>query len=156
MTEIALYPAWKNAVRAFLALEAKPGDIITHEWLREQFDIGPDRTVAEARENQLNYLQAFSQFRDALLEDYRIAFASAQGVGYRIIPPAEQTRYAVAHHMSKVHKEMRNMARTMAFVRHDELTDAERRANADALAKAAQLSAMIRTNRIIPRIASNT
>lgn len=42
----------------------------------------------------------------------------------------------------------RKMARSLAFIRHEELTDEQRRKNADAQAKAAMLAGMIRNPRL--------
>lgn len=40
------------------------------------------------------------------------------------------------------------MTRTLVFVRHEELTDEQRKANADAQAKAAMLAGMVRKHRL--------
>ena len=42
----------------------------------------------------------------------------------------------------------RRMARTLSFIRQEELTDEQRRRNADAQAKAAMLAGMVRKPRI--------
>lgn len=38
MSDVKLYPAWKQAVQDFL-MEFKYGDIVPHEWLVKQFGL---------------------------------------------------------------------------------------------------------------------
>lgn len=67
---------------------------------------------------------------------------------YEVVPPRDQTDLAMHEGMRDLKRSVRKMTRTLAFIRSEELTDDERRKNADAQAKAAMLAGMMRNPRL--------
>lgn len=147
--EIRLSPAWKHALSVLLDRGLEDGKIIRKEELSELFGLRKPVTAAEQERYQLDFMQHFNELREELLEEHRIALRTIFGEGaYEVVPPADQTELAVKDGMRDLKRSMRKMTRTLAFVRHEELTDEQRKQNADAQAKAAMLAGMIRHPRL--------
>lgn len=144
-----LLPEWREAVRQFLAQGFKEGDIVTHDWLAQHF--GLDRadkdkpmTALDYQERQFKWLANIEAFKTELLESHQVFLSSVHGEGYRVVPPREQTDIAQQRFESEARKAFRKAATTMKHVRLAELTDAERKANSDAIGKLSMLRGMVR------------
>lgn len=143
--EIRLSPVWKHALQVLLERGIENGKVIKKDDLAELFGLRKPVTAQDQERFQLEFFQQFSELRDELLEEHRVALRTMYGErAYEVVPPGEQTDLAVADGMRDLKRAMRKMTRTLAFVRHEELTDEQRRANADAQAKAAMLAGMVR------------
>lgn len=91
------YPAWREAIKIFMADGFAAGDVVSFEWLYEHFLIARPigtTSLADAQKAELQFLSQFKSFEDALLTEHQIALSNVRGVGYRIVPAAEQTRWA--------------------------------------------------------------
>jgi hypothetical protein len=147
--EFRLSPAWKQALRELIDGGLKNGDVVTRERLVELFGLRPPVTAADQERFQLEFMQQFQALRDELLEEHRVALRTMYGErAYEVVPPGQQTDLAMQEGMRDLRRSMRKMSRTLAFVRHEELTDDQRKQNADAQAKAAMLAGMIRQPRL--------
>lgn len=142
-----LLPEWRQAVKDFLAASFKEGDIIPHAWLEQHFDMAPldvDRPMlpADWSARQFAWLRNIEAFRSELLERHQILLSSVTGQGYRLVPPREQTASAEDRFRREARKSYRRAATVMRNIRLDELTEAERRENTDAIAKLSMLKGM--------------
>lgn len=149
-TEFRLSPPWKHALRLLLTRGITNGDVITKAELVEMFGLRQPVTAADQERFQLDFMRQFAELRDELLEEHRIALRTMHGESsYEVVPPAEQTALAMSAGEKELKQAIRKMTRTLAFIRHDELTDSQRRSNADAQAKAAMLAGMVRGQRLL-------
>lgn len=141
------YPAWREAIKAFMEGKFAPGDTITFDWLYEKFLIQrPIGTslLADAQKAELQFLSQFKSFEDALLTEHQIALTNVRGVGYRVVPPGEQTGWAEGQGVGEVKKAVRKLADRLTNIDLTQLTTEQRRENADALARLAMLSGMVK------------
>ena len=146
---ITLFPRWKQAARDFLADGFKDGDIITHDWLQEhlgfeRIDDGAMLTAQEHKERSFKWLQHVEAFKAEMLEHHRILLVSVHGEGYRVAPPAEQTGLAMAKFETEVKTSFRRAGTRIKHVRHEALTEDQRKENVDAIAKLSMLRGMVR------------
>jgi hypothetical protein len=140
MTEtVHLLPAWRNAAaELFASGRYTYGDVIPHEVLRLALRLPEPHgklTLSELESWRLSLVAQIDALSDWLLEEKNMCLRSLPGQGYQIIPPAEQTEYAVNQGRKKIRSELRKMGRRLSFVDHASLTQDERRKNADALAR---------------------
>lgn len=141
------YPAWREAIKAFMQARFAPGDTIDFGWLYDNFLITRPvgtTTLAEAQRAELQFLSQFKAFEDALLTEHQIALSNVRGVGYRIVPPAEQTTWAEGQGVQDVKKAIRKLGDRLTNVDLVQLTAEGRKENADALARLAMLSGMVK------------
>jgi hypothetical protein len=142
---ITLYPLWREAVKAFIAADYQPGDVVTHQWLYAHFGLempDDDMRHGKAKRLRLKRLSQFTNFEEALLKEHQIALRPRTGQGYEIVRATEQTAWAFADGIKTVRKSLTKMADRLLNVDHAQLSSDQRRANADALAKMAMLSGM--------------
>lgn len=149
--ELSIYPEWRQAVADFLAMSPAPGFVLKREWLMHAFDIPEPITAEDQRRAELRFLECWDKFKNSLLEDHMVAFKTVNGVGFEVLAPRDQTRHAIQTRTKNVHRELRHMARQIAFVRLHELSDAERRENADAQVKVANLRALMTSTRLLSK-----
>lgn len=135
---------WQNALAAFKAADFNPGDVIPMAWFFEHFRVKPPearKTMAEFQGEQFKFMGEMDRFQAALAEDLSLVLQNVKGEGYRVVPPAEQTEWA----MDKVHRDfskaMSKAHMRLTHLRLSELSDDQRRQNADAQAKLAALRA---------------
>jgi hypothetical protein len=146
--DFALFPEWKQAVKDFVEANFAPGTTIDRQWFLQRFGMteSPDAQMSAEKHQELQFkwLRNMSATRDALLQQHQIALESVTGIGYRVIPPHEQTDVA----MRRMKKEMRSaLAKaidTVTYTKTEALTDEQRRARNDALAKLSMLRGMNR------------
>lgn len=142
--EPALYPPWRQAEHDLLARGLAAGAVIETEWLHEAFGIRRAETIAQHKKNELLFLQQFDQLRTSLLERHNIMLRSVQGVGYAVIQPEHQTAVAMKDREREMKAAIRKLASEITHVALEQLTDEQRKANADARAKVAGMGAMFR------------
>lgn len=149
--EFRLSPPWKHALRTLLARSLNNGDIITKTELVDLFGLPAPVTAQDQERFSLEFMRQFSDLRDELLEEHRIALRTMHGESsYEVVPPADQTGLALTEGQKELRRALRKMTRTLAFIRHEELTDEQRKKNADAQAKAAMLAGMVRGQKLLP------
>ena len=146
MSDAVKFPTWKQAAEDFLA-EFKYGDMVTHAWMEQRFgmpSLGDYQrmTPEEFRDRQFEWLANVEAFKAALLKEHQVCLQSVRGEGYRWVPPHEQTGVAVKEFESSARKVFRTAGNKLRNLRHLELTDEQRRANMDAIAKVSALSGM--------------
>lgn len=146
------YPAWREAIKSFMGEAFAPGDTVSFDWLYEHFLIdrpAPDTALADAQKAELQFLGQFKAFEEALLTEHQIALANVRGVGYRVMPAAEQTRWAEEVGAAEVKKAVRKLGDRLTNVDLAQLTTEQRKENADALARLAMMTGMVK--RVVER-----
>lgn len=155
MSEVVeLHPAWRQALLRFRERGFNHGEIVDLDWLYMVFRIErptAETTKAASDKAELAFLSQFIPFRDALLAEDQIALTSERGLGYRIVPPKEQTRWAEDEGRAALAKALRQMQERISHVDLVQLTADERVQNANALARVGQMRALMRkTYRALP------
>lgn len=146
MSDLQRLPAWKQAAADFLS-EFKYGDMVSHAWMESRFgmpSLGDSQrmTPDQFRARQFEWLANVESFKTALLKDHQVCLQSVRGEGYRWVPPHEQTGVAVREFESNARKVFRTASKKLRNLRHLELTDEQRRANMDAIARVSALTGM--------------
>lgn len=146
MSEVKLFPAWKQAVQEFLG-EFKYGDIVSHEWLVARFGLPlPDdrMSVAAFQARQFEWLASIEGFKATLLNEHHVLLQSVRGKGYRWVPPTEQTKAATREFERDASKAFRTAGSRLKHLRVGELSDDQKRENVDAIAKLSMLRGAVR------------
>ena len=152
MSEFRLSPPWREALARLLDQGLPYGRIVTKAQLVMLFGLREPVTAKDQEQFQMEFLQQFTSLRAELLEEHRLMLRTMYGESsYEVVAPADQTDIAMSEGLRDLRHAARKMARGLAFVRHDELTDEQRRRNADAQAKAAMLAGMVRQQRLSER-----
>lgn len=143
MTEAVLHPEWKQALKMILEMAPQAGDVIRRAWLEEVLELPEARTAEQFQTRQLKWLQQFEKLRDELLTTHQIWLRANGDGGYEIVPPSRQTELAYSDYSRAAFFKLKRMATVAKNVKLSELTDAERRANSDSLAKISMLVGMV-------------
>jgi len=86
------------------------------------------------------------------LEEHQIALKTVQGVGYEVVAPEDQTRFGLVAGVRAIAKAITATERTVANVKVDSLTDAQRQEHSDGLAKVANMQSMFSRRRLLGRL----
>lgn len=144
--EVQLSPVWRHALQALVKRGLPYGSRIEKSELCELFGLKRPISAQDMERHSLRYMGLFGKLRDELLSTHRLALKTLWGdSAYEVVKPSAQTDLAVSEGLREMKRSVRKMARTLAFVRHEELTDQQRKHNADAQAKASMLAGMIRS-----------
>ena len=146
MSDVKLYPAWRQAVADFLG-EFKYGDIVAHDWLVARFGLPlPDdrMSVAAFQARQFEWLASIEGFKATLLHEHHVLLQSVRGEGYRWVPPAEQSKVATREFERDAAKAFRTAGGRLRNLRVGELSDDQKRENVDAIAKLSLLRGAVR------------
>lgn len=147
--EIQLHPVWRQAVKEFLAAGIQPGCILPNQWIESHFGMLPleddaSLTAAQFKDRQFSWLRNLDAFRSELLEKHQICLMSEHGLGYRVVPPGEQTDASMKKFLQDLKRSYRTVAVRTKNVKLDELTADQRKENVDAIAKLSMLRGMHR------------
>lgn len=148
-----LHPAWKEAVAEFIRSGFRPGDVISHDWLFDNFQLERPKhlTYLDGKTVELEKLASFQRFKQELLEEHLVALRAVRGVGYQIVPPEDQTRLFYREGVRKIARTLQKTADYMTFVDTHKLTAAELKENSDAQARVSNMAAMFSRSRRLPR-----
>jgi hypothetical protein len=111
------------------------GDVIPRAWFDECFGIEQPKTVAEAYDAQVLYMNLMGALRKRLLNDRKMALRSKPGVGQEVVRPSEQTAWAVTEFRGALALAVEKTRDRLKNIDLQALTEDEKRANADAIAK---------------------
>lgn len=136
-------PIWKQAIEDFVAAGFTYGDLIPHEWFHEHFGLETPVTAQEQKDFQTAMLANFGSLRAHMLEHYSMDLQCVRSTGYLVVRPEEQTLHALADTRKRMRSALAEGIQRATFVRHDLLTEEQRRENTDALAKLANTRAML-------------
>lgn len=108
-----------------------PGDLITHSFLREQFNIvdpaiedfkTTDEFVAELQNIQFNYMTMVDKLRFDLLTTQRYYLKNVRGDGYTLLPPKEQVTFAYDQALTDIKKSIKQAKNIMSNMRFEEVS----------------------------------
>lgn len=147
--QLSKFPAWKEALQRFRTAmendEFTYDSIVPHEWLYDAFGIQmpDDKTPwAKAKKTQLEYMAQFVRFRDAVQLEDLLYLEAERSLGYRIVPPNQQTQKAMERCSIEMNKALKAAARAIGNIRTQELTDQQKRENLDARAKVSSIAGL--------------
>jgi hypothetical protein len=140
--EPRLFPPWRQTLKQLEAMNVQPGQTITKEWLEASFGMRPARTIAEHERNHHLFRKLFWMLRTELLETHQLMLRAVAGVGYEVVEPQRQTQVALRDRGLDVARALQKLNSELTHIRHDLLTEEQRKENADALAKVGVLTSM--------------
>lgn len=153
-SNVELYPSWRQALITFRKAGYAYGDILPHAWIYEQAGCEALANVKisweQAKSLQLKLLGFFPPFRQALLDEDQIDLQSVSGVGYELVPPADQTKRALKDTMKDIDKALRKGLGRATNVNTALLTTEQRREHADNLASLGMLRRLAKPPRELP------
>lgn len=141
---VRLFPAWRQAERDLIAMGLRDGEVVPMAWLKAAFGIVDATDVTEHDRNRMLFNAQIGELKASLLEGHRIDLRVVDGVGYMVVPPDQQTDRALKDRGAEITRSLVQLSRQLTFVRSEQLTENQRRANADAQAKVGQLLSMTR------------
>jgi len=150
VSNVIKHPAWKQAVDDFLALNAQPGHLLTKEWMCSALRLEQPKTIDEKERFDLDYLSGVDNFKREILEKQCIAFKTLRGEGLQLLTAQEQVQFAIEERDRLIGKALKFGARTMLYLRSNELTVEQRANHVDQLARHAQLAGVIKRTRSLP------
>jgi hypothetical protein len=144
--DLKLYPAWRQVERDLLASGLPDGSTVPMEYLRASLGLRDPKTLNgdEALREQAHFNFAMGELKESLLTNHRISLRLVPAVGYMVTPPEDQTRMAMKDHGAEVMNALLRAEQKVTHVRAEQLTNEQRRENADALAKLSSLRALNR------------
>lgn len=155
LDNIELYPVWRQALIAFRDAGFSRDEIVPHIWFYEAFNItmpNDDTPLKVAEKAKLQWLSQFTSFKSALLEQDQIDLVNEPGLGYRIMPPREQSKRALDDGVSQIKKAIRGMVDRSTHVNTGLLSAEERREHMDHLARIASLGSLFSRSRKLPTL----
>ncbi|MCD0280471.1 hypothetical protein JWH04_16295 [Xanthomonas melonis] len=138
MSGVQLLPAWRNAAAELFNGQYAYGEVIPHRVLRAALRLPEPRgklTREEWERWRLDLVAQVDALADWLLEEKNICLKAMHGEGYMLVRPGDQTEFAVKQGRKKIRAELRRMGRRLSFIDHASLSQEQRKANADALAR---------------------
>jgi len=150
--ETKLFPLWKQAVVDLVDLDPQPGHIVTEAWLIEHFDlprpVGGD--IVAQDKWRLTFLGYRANFKQALEDEHSLILTDKERDhdGMRLLAPNEVAAYEDQRWRARIGSETRRTVRRLKNTNMLQLTDAERAAHLDMLARRQwQAKLMRNTNR---------
>jgi len=144
---------WRNGLTNFESEGFEYGDVIPHEWFCCAMGLTPawvlerQGLVEAAKQAGFDYLRNIERLKDEILEQHRLFLNSVHGVGYEVIHPRDQTDIASHKFDRGVRRELAKGTKRLAFIRTEELTDADRARNRDAQAKLSFFASSVKEHR---------
>lgn len=148
-TPVQMYPPWREALEQFRKAGFAYGQVVPSQWFYDAFGIPmpkPDTPYERGREWELERLDQFTAMRKVLLEEDKM-YLRAVRIGYEIVLPSQQTALVYKTGLKRARKALRDMGRGLVNVDLVQLTDEQRKQNADALARLAQLKSISKRTR---------
>jgi hypothetical protein len=144
-------PGRGRALRAFVDEGHKVGDVLSDEWMHNNLGLRRPQTATyeEFERFKLRELRLTSDFRELLLDEMQIALLRVSG-GYQVLSAPEQLRIAQEEGRRRMRSAMRYQARMLLNTDVVALSDRERQAHTDALARLARLRLMTRPQQALP------
>lgn len=124
-----------NEIARKIIQEFKDGDSVSHHWLKLHFDMDEPKTAEQLKAFQFEYLGKIEMLKAVLLKEHKVALRTMRGYGYQLVPPSEQTQFAVTRGLVKIGKAIEETVDTLDHTRVNLLSDDEKRQHTDSLVK---------------------
>lgn len=145
MDHTTLFPQWKQAAVDFLASDFKDGVIVPKAWFEKALGLSPvvgKMTQESFQKRQLEFMSGMDGLRSFLLLNHNIYLHTVHRQGYLVAPPSEQTALSVDKFERDAISAFKNTALRLRHIRLNEMDDAQRKENTDAVAKLSMLRGM--------------
>src|SRR5688572_18617356 len=98
-TPLEKFPRWREALAEFRAAGFQYGDIVDHKWFSralrlDEISKGKLVRIEDFQKRQFAYAEGLEHIRGHLLREDQIYLQNEFSVGYRLVPPGEQTSVA--------------------------------------------------------------
>ena len=140
-----------DALRQFLEGGFADGSTVPKVWFCDALRVPrqqPDMRLDEGQKLQTMFLDRFETFRSLLLVSHRIALQSDFNHGYKIVPPAEQSKWAQNSLNNDLSSSFRKASQRTLNVRVETLTNAEKNERLLVLAGIAATEAAVSSERV--------
>ena len=137
----------KSAIEKFDAEEMKDGDMLTHDWMAWALEIPAVTDIEDVKQNQFLVMERVEEFKNYLLVERKIALETCRGIGYRIVPPAEQARHAAYESMRMVKRGLEKGMKIITNTRTEALSADERKTHTDTEIRLAGVAGMMKKQR---------
>ncbi|MGZ8172991.1 hypothetical protein [Methylobacter sp.] len=119
------------------------GDIISHQWLIEQFALEEPKigSRADFEKFQFSFLVSVEGFKHHMLETHKMYLVSIKGLGYKIVVPGDQTDVAMKKLRVSVKKEIGKATSALLNINDLLMKSDEMKHRDDQLGKLGALSA---------------
>ena len=134
------------AIQRFFEHGYSYGSIIPNEWFRTHFGLRAPESIAEADQMRMIYTQYMGAFRARMLIFHKMALRSKSGIGQEVVRPNEQTRWAMDDARHHIHSVMRKTRDRLTHVDTNQLSDAARKENTDAINRLSFLGRALQTS----------
>lgn len=134
-----LFPEYEQAIDDLLQEGIEYGRVITHEWLDKHLELD-----VSSPNYGFDKLSRFENFRNRLVEKYKIHLKNVKGEGYRILPPEEQTVSAVKETFKSISRTVRKGIFYLSNVDTTKLSSEQKKENTDALVRMSGLKGMVK------------
>jgi len=107
--------AWET-FKAEIVSTYKPGDLITHEYLKTKFNFktasfstydNESAFIQAVELQQFAYMGLIDALRWDLLAEYKLYLRNIRGEGYSFLPPVDQVAYAYDNSLKAIRKEIK-------------------------------------------------
>lgn len=133
----------QEAIEKFFDKGYQDGDTVSMLWLHDTLKIEEPKTVQQAKAAQFELLTKLDMFKSELLEGHGIALRNIRGVGYIVVPPHDQTRYAMEECVRHINKGMKRADALLDNTRTRLLTISEKKRHTDAVVKFSAVKGII-------------
>lgn len=124
--------------------EFAPGELITHDYLKDKFCIKePDMSEFDNVTSlfqagsilQFTYMSLVDKLRNDILQDHNYYLCNIRGDGYILLHPKDQAEYAYKTAVKSIKDAMRNALEIIKHIRHNDVPPEQRSKDNDLLAK---------------------
>lgn len=147
MSELKLFPAWKEAVKTLIEGGLTYGSTVTKDQIIDLCGMEKPKTIEQKDAFDLRLMGVICNIKDALLTDHKMLLSTNYDGSYRVIAPKDQTAHTIENFTRTVSKEFQRAALSIQYVNHALLDETQRKQNADAQAKLSMLAGMQRIAR---------
>ena len=141
MEEKSNRPNWfESAIKQYDREGFEDGDMISKEWIDTYLEIPIPQTISEGLSLSIERMQRVEMLKDFLLTERDIALETVRGKGYRIVPPKEQSLYAIETCMKHVNKGLEKGMKISQHTRMHRLDIDQQRRHVDTQIKMRSLS----------------
>lgn len=148
--ETQKYPAYLQAIEDAVKLFGY-GDIISYDWLYENFKIEKMQigTAERFKELQIEFMVAIDKFKDELLLRHSMLLKNVRGVGYQILQPMDHSYQAVFSATKGLTKVIRKLTKEINTVNMNMLTSDEKKEHNNNCTRAATFYAFKKTRKTL-------
>jgi len=145
-----------DEIIAKIVSEFEPGQLITHDYLRDIFNIkfpqirnynNTAKYVEDYQNIQFKYMQMVDNLRNELLEKEMYYLRNIRGDGYTLLPPKDQVQFGFNSAIDAIKKELKTARNIMLNVRTNAIPTEQVGKNNDLIARLSNLQQVFSSSR---------